>query len=85
MKESLSETLTSAEYRKRVFPTKDSSGKSRFSHLRKLVSIMFSFPFSNASVERLFGRIKLVKTDNRACLKQESLLALIRSKKTISK
>ena len=32
-------------------------------------------------MENLFSQIKSMKTDNRACLKQESLLALIRSKK----
>lgn len=44
-----------------------------------------SLPFSNAGVERVFSQLKLIKTDHKSCLKQESLLALLTIKMILLK
>ena len=42
--------------------------------------MLFSLPFSNASVERVFSQLTLMKSDHRAALKQESLIGLMMTK-----
>ena len=54
-------------------------------NLLKVLKVLLSMPFSNAAVERVFSQLKLIKTDQRASLKQESLLALLRTKMTLLK
>ena len=51
----------------------------------KLVKTLLSLPYSNAAVERVFSQLKLIKTDHRASLKRESLLALLTTKMTLLK
>ena len=42
-----------------------------------MIATAFSLPFSNASVERLFSSLKLVKTSLRSSLKRETLVGLM--------
>lgn len=63
-----------------VFQTKNQAGNSLYPQLCKVVSILFSLPYSNAAVERVFSQLKLIKNDHRASLKKESLLGLITTK-----
>ena len=49
----------------------------KYGHLRKVVSATLSLPFSNASVERLFSVLKLIKTSAWNRLRKETLARLI--------
>ena len=44
------------------------------------VSIMASFPCSNAPVERIFSSLKLIKTEKRSPVKSETLVALMQTR-----
>ena len=44
------------------------------------MSVLLSFPFSSAAVERLFSQLSLIRSKHWAFLKQESLLALLQAK-----
>ena len=81
----LSEQLTPEEYWQVVFKEKDGSGKPRYPHLTKVMKVLLSLPFSNVAAERLFSQLKLVKTDHRSSLKQESLVALLTTKMAFAK
>ena len=72
--------MTIHEYWQTIFKEKNAAGNQLYPNLCKVISVLFSYPFSNASVERVFSQLKLIKRDHRTSLKQESLLALIRSK-----
>ncbi|CAB4003218.1 zinc finger MYM-type 1-like [Paramuricea clavata] len=81
----LNESLTALEYWKVVFQEKTATGEPAFPNLIKLVKTVLSLPYSNAAVERVFSQLKLIKTDHRASLKRESLLALLTTKMTLLK
>ncbi|MFI5406743.1 MAG: hAT transposon family protein, partial [Nitrososphaerales archaeon] len=51
-----------------------------YPNLLKVVSILFSLPASNASVERVFSVLKNVKTCKRYNLKRQSLVSLLHTK-----
>ena len=53
------------------------NGSFKYPNLRKVVACVMSWPFSNASVERLFSLLKLVKSDVRNALKRETLAGLM--------
>lgn len=81
----LSEEKTSEEYWQVVFKEKDAAGKLRYPNLVRVIKVLLSLPFSNAAVERVFSQLKLIKSDHRAALKQESLLALLTTKLVLLK
>jgi hypothetical protein len=81
----LNESLAALEYWKVVFQEKTATGEPAFPNLIKLVKTVLSLPYSNAAVERVFSQLKLIKTDHRASLKRESLLALLTTKMTLLK
>ena len=68
------------DYWSTIFKQKNAVGNQMYPNLAKVVSVLCSFPFSNASVERVFSQLKLIKRDHRTALKYESLLSLITSK-----
>ncbi len=68
------------EYWKAVFNEKNQGQQKVYPNLTKVVSTALSLPFSNAAVERVFSQLKLIKSDHRAVLKEESLLALLSTK-----
>ena len=77
----LNDQQTPEEYWQVVFKAKGPNGKiPRYPNLVKVVKVLLSLPFSNAAVEGLFGQLKLIKSDQRASLKQESLVALLSTK-----
>ena len=80
----LSEQLTQDEYWQVVFKEKDGSGKPRYP-LNQGDKVLLSLPFSNVAAERLFSQLKLVKTDHRSSLEQESLVALFTTKMAFAK
>ena len=55
-------------------------GKLKYPNLTKVIGCITSIPSSNASVERLFSLLKLLKTDTRNSLKRESLVGLLHTK-----
>ena len=59
---------------------KNSTGSKINSNVANIMSVLSSFPFSNAAVERLFSQLSLVKSKLRASLKQESIFALLQAK-----
>jgi len=81
----LNESLTAEEYWKVVFQEKTAAGESTFPNLTKVVKTLLSLPYFNVAVERVFSQLKLIKTDHRASLKRESLLALLTTKMTLLK
>ena len=50
---------------------------TRFRNLVAIAQLLFSLPFSTAKVERLFSRLKLIKTDRRTSLSQKTLSDLL--------
>lgn len=56
---------------------KTTNGSFKYPNLRKVVACVMSLPFSNASVERLFSLLKLIKTSMRNALKRETLVGLM--------
>ena len=71
---------TFQEYWTVVFSERNQAHEKVNPNLTKLVATVLSLPFSNASVERVFSQLKIIKDDRRAALKQESLLALLCTK-----
>jgi hypothetical protein len=53
------------------------NGFLKYPNLRKVVACMLSLPFSNASVERVFSLLNLIKTHSRNSLKRETLVGLM--------
>jgi hypothetical protein len=53
------------------------NGSLKYPNLRKVVACMMSLPFSNASVERVFSLLNLIKTHSRNALKRETLVGLM--------
>lgn len=68
------------EYWVAVRDAKTPTGEARYPNLKRYVGILFSLPFSNAAVERVFSQLKLIKTDHRNTLKPMSLVSLLQSK-----
>ena len=68
------------DYWKMIRDCKTTTGEAKYPKLMKFVGILASLPFSNASVERIFSQLKLVKTDHRSNLKSTSLTSLLQSK-----
>ena len=57
--------------------TRNVNGSLKYPNLRKIVISMMSLPFSNASVERIFSLLNLIKTQSRNALKRETLVGLM--------
>ncbi|XP_028409123.1 uncharacterized protein LOC114531710 [Dendronephthya gigantea] len=87
MNPKLNEDLTPEEYWQIVFHERKSVNEHELArpNLVKVLKVLLSLPYSNAGVERVFSQLKLIKTDHRSCLKQESLLALLTTKLTLLK
>ena len=78
--ETSSADLQWCDYWKMIRDCKTTTGESKYPNLMKFVGILAWLPFSNASVERIFSQLKLVKTDHRSNLKSTSLTSLLQSK-----
>ena len=51
--------------------------ESKWPNILQLCKLVFSLPFSNAHVERLFSTLKIIKTDRRSNLKSTTLSDLL--------
>ena len=82
---SVSKSLDHSVFWQSVFEAKNIAGNIQNPQLSRMVSLLFSLPYSNAAVERLFSQLKLIKNDHRASLKNESVLGLITAKTAFQK
>jgi hypothetical protein len=73
-------SMNEGEYWHEVFSAKLPNGGPKYSNLRKVISIFFSFPFANGPVERIFSQLSLVKSEARNSLKEQSLVSLMNTK-----
>ena len=60
-----------------VLECTDAAGENVLSDLAKFALALLSLPFSNASVERMFSQMNLLKTKLRNRMKQEMLEAIM--------
>ena len=81
--EKVSEDLPFNEYWLAIRNAKIPTGEAKYPNLIKFITILFSLPFANAAVERVFSQLKLVKTDHRNSLKSTSLVSLLQSKMSL--
>ena len=66
-------------YSNNVFKDTKSAGTLLNINFLKVMLVLLSFPFSTASVERIFSHLMLIKNDHSTALKHESLLALMQT------
>ena len=71
------------EYWKLVCNDRNGTGARTHPNRSQVIAILFSYPFSNTSVERLFSLPKDVKDAKRNQLKYESLLSILTTKTNI--
>lgn len=79
----LCQNLEVEEYWKQILKLKDMTGTEMFPNLKKIVGLLLVLPFSNASVERIFSRLKLIKCENRNRLNTETISSLMATKANI--
>lgn len=79
----LNSGMPAEQYWKTLFGLKNAAGIAVFSELRKVFILLLVLPFSNASVERIFSKLKDCKTDHRNKLKTETIVALLHTKQGI--
>ena len=51
---------------------------SKWQNILAIVELLFCLPLSNGHLERLFSQLKLIKTNRRVCLSEDTLGALLR-------
>ncbi|CAB4034933.1 zinc finger MYM-type 1-like [Paramuricea clavata] len=68
---------TSTVFLQKRLNAKTLNGTLKYPNLKKVVACVMSLPCSNASVERVFSLLKLIKTDFRNALKRETLVGLM--------
>lgn len=73
----LSTDMPADVYWKTLFLLKNSEGRERFPNLKKAISLLMVLPFSNACVERVFSKLKQIKTDHRNKLHTSTIAALM--------
>lgn len=73
----ISKDLPAAEYWFKIFNLKDITGHCKYNNLRKIMGLLLVLPFSNASVERVFSKLKRIKTESRTRLNTETLVSLM--------
>lgn len=81
----ISATMPAAEYWKNILRLKDLAGKDKFPNLKFMINLLLVLPCSNASVERVFSKLKLLKTDHRNRLNTETIAALMATSSAIQK
>ena len=74
--EEMADTSAAQFWQKRL-NVKTVNGTPKYPNLRKVVACVMSLPTSNASVERVFSLLKLIKTNSRNALKRETLVGLM--------
>ena len=72
--------MSTQDYWRFIFREKSESEKQMYPALAKIIYLLFSFPFSNASVEWVFSQLNHIRRDQRTALKHETILSLMTSK-----
>ncbi|XP_050505697.1 uncharacterized protein LOC126883968 [Diabrotica virgifera virgifera] len=67
-------------YWSQIFKLKNEANISLFPNLKKVFSLLFVLPFSNAAVERVFSNLFNIKTDKRNLLDTSTIRALLATK-----
>lgn len=75
--EELSSQLSCTDYWNIVFSQRNAANLPCFPNLKVVMSTLLSLPFSNASVERCFSKLNLIKNKQRTKLKNETLKGLM--------
>lgn len=70
------DTPNTSDFWNKVFALENAAGIKMFGNVEK-VSILLCLPSSNASVERVFSQLKLIKTSHRNKLSTDTIAALI--------
>lgn len=79
----LSPEVPIEEYWKKILNMKNFDGEPLFPNLKKIILLLLVLPFSNASIERVFSQLKLIKCDNRNRLGTNTISALMATKENI--
>jgi hypothetical protein len=81
MHRSLNSDITDVSaYWKVVMSARTEGGDKSYPHLSNVVAALMSMPFANAPVERVFSQLRLIKSDRRNSMKEETLSALLHTK-----
>lgn len=75
---------TTDEFWSEVSQMTTASGEQRFSHISKLATSLLSLPFSNASVERSFSIMNIIKNKLRNQMSVKTAEAILRVKDNLS-
>lgn len=70
-------SLGSEGYQRVWYKLHTSPDAKKWSNVLKVCELVFSLPFSNAHVERLFSTLKIIKTDRRTTLRSSTLSDLL--------
>lgn len=74
--------LTGEDYRVTGWKLFNSPDPTRWSNILSVVELLFCIPVSNGHLERMFSQLKLIKTDRRSQLGEESMDNLLRKVET---
>ncbi|KAG5890191.1 hypothetical protein JTB14_010654 [Gonioctena quinquepunctata] len=80
----LSPNYSVEEYWSKVFALKNAADQPLYPNLRIVISLLLVLPFSNVSVERIFSKLKNVKTSHINSLKTDTVAAIITSSEAIA-
>lgn len=75
-KHNLCENLDVETYWSRVFEIENCLGEPLFPNLRTVIPFLLILPFSNCSVERIFSKLKLTKTELRNKLASNTISSI---------
>lgn len=67
----------------KVSKLRNSTGKPIFKNLCKVMRLLLILPYSNASVERIFSQLKLIKNDHRSCISTDNVVATLATKRGV--
>lgn len=68
------------QYWSKIFKLKNDANNCLFPNLKRVLSLLFVLPFSNASVERIFSDFFNIKTDKRNLLNTSTIKAILATK-----
>ena len=78
------EVLTCEGFWSKIANLNDSSGNLKFSALASFAKTLLSLPISNASVERIFSAMNLIKVNRRNRISSQTLANLIMTKEFVA-
>lgn len=71
-------SISNTSYKKTWYRIFNSPRKTQWKDILIMVELIFTIPVSNAKLERMFSKMKHVKTLNRSALKEKKLEAILR-------